>query len=172
MSRKLLKRGNYSRKYGISKRRKDVAWNKWIEVRLQKWFGPIVINSMDETTSESSRVAFFLASADSLFCASHKIIVFFIHFFAQKNRNCTGLTKLLLQKSFFFRRIGQVLPMFFYPNFLQRLTKRVYYINGCISLSLHLSTRRWVFHINWVVLTQESCKNKILFLCYLDLPTM
>ena len=39
-------------------------------MRLQKWFGPIVINSMDETTSESSRVAFLLASADSLFCAT------------------------------------------------------------------------------------------------------
>ena len=107
------------------KRRKDVTWNRRIEMRLQKWFGPIVINSMDETTSESSRVAFFLASADSLFCASHKIIVFFIHFFAQKNRNCTGLTKLLLQKSFFSDALGRFYRCFF-PKILWRLTKRVY----------------------------------------------
>lgn len=106
------------------KRRKDVTWNKRIEMRLQKWFGPIVINSMDETTSESSRVAFFLASADSLFCASHKIIVFFIHFFAQKNRNCTGLTKLLLQKSFFQTHWAGFTDVFF-PKILWRLTKRV-----------------------------------------------
>ena len=85
-------------------------------MRLQKWFGPIVINSMDETTSESSRVAFFLASADSLFCASHKIIVFFIHFFAQKNRNCTGLTKLLLQKSFFQTHWAGFTDVFFSKN--------------------------------------------------------
>ena len=100
------------------KRRIFVTFDKRIEMRLQKWFGPIVIDSMDETTSESSRVAFFLASADSLFCASHKIIVFFIHFFAQKNRNCTGLTKLLLQKSFFFQTHWAGFTDVFFPKFL------------------------------------------------------
>ena len=89
-------------------------------MRLQKWFGPIVINSMDETTSESSRVAFFLASADSLFCASHKIIMFFIHFFAQKNRNCTGLTKLLLQKSFFSDALGR-----FYRCYFSKISMKI-----------------------------------------------
>ena len=89
-------------------------------MRLQKWFGPIVINSMDETTSESSRVAFFLASADSLFCASHEIIMFFIHFFAQKNRNCTGLTKLLLQKSFFSDALGR-----FYRCYFSKISMKI-----------------------------------------------